>query len=1012
VIQLKFAPDPQRSPDYAVIGSLEADAEGNSYICGSFNGTLLLGKDTLRHQADGSSPYYHSFFVAKIDRLGNVLWGKQGMGGGHFDSRLIVADDQGSIYALRRGEGGIGIVRLNYMGETVWVEEFKKTSGYFSFAPIVTPGQLRMTGQIHETAYIGQDTLLSPYSGNGLVLAVTDTVPPVRPNVVEGTVYADTDADCARGPEDFPLAEVIIKAEPGSHYALTDQNGKYQLSLPPGQFTIAQVLPESKSRFITQRCPGSANNHSVAFVTIGNTSTGNDFGNEVTDRPLLAVDIAADRRRRCFRGQTVVKYANEGWAPAVDVHVKVVYPQYVVPISASVPWTKRQGDTLFFSMGTLPGNTTGVITLTDSVVCGNEAIRGLTQCVKAFLTPRNNAGPPDPQWDRSSLELAARCRNNGFVRLVIRNVGTGAMTDSTGYRIFLDAQRAFAARCKLGRNDSLVLEVPANGRTVRLEADQRPGHPGYSQPTLTIEGCEGTSPAQVSKGFVDQLPQDEADPETAVSCLPILDSFDPNDKQASPAGVTARRLIGERQEIEYLVRFQNTGTDVAYKVVIMDTLSPHLDPATLRMGAASHPFTWKVSGAGAPVITWTFDPIHLPDSTSNEPASHGFVRFRIAQGPDNPPGTVIANQAFIFFDYNAPIATNRVVHTVGEVPVSAVAARVVYCDGSPPSPARAGETITVHDGTTARLGAAVPQQGVGRWRLVSGNATLADAGDPGTTVTDLGVGKNVLEWSVTRCDQISVSQVTVERVVIPAAPVVQSPAPCCAGDVLLPLRAAGQEIAWFADAGLENELARGERYQPATNRTDTLYVTQTVNGYRSLPQAVVVTVRPVPAPPTVPEKVHYCQPDQPVVLRAEGQNVHWYRDAALTQDVGEGDALSVIPSAGTQYFVTQRLEGCQSKPAVVALHPGVAEPKSVYIANVITPNGDQANEAFRQPTVHPGTCIGAFRQVQIYNRWGKLVYESSDAQFAWNGSDQPAGVYYYTLRYSGYAYTGALSVLR
>jgi hypothetical protein len=212
--------------------------------------------------------------------------------------------------------------------------------------------------------------------------------------------------------------------------------------------------------------------------------------------------------------------------------------------------------------------------------------------------------------------------------------------------------------------------------------------------------------------------------------------------------------------------------------------------------------------------------------------------------------------------------------------------------------------------------------------LVSGKATLADEGDPGTAVTDLGVGKNVLEWSVTLCDQVSVSRITVERVVIPAAPVAQSPAPYCAGDALLPLRAAGQGIAWFADASLENLLGRGELYQPATARTDTFYVTQAVHGYRSPAQAVVVTVRPVPAAPIVPEKVHYCRPDQPVVLRAEGQNVRWYRDDALTQGVGEGASLSVTPSAGTQYFVTQRLDGCQSKPAVLALHPGLPSPKA------------------------------------------------------------------------------------
>jgi hypothetical protein len=60
-----------------------------------------------------------------------------------------------------------------------------------------------------------------------------------------------------------------------------------------------------------------------------------------------------------FRDETVVKYSNEGWVPAVGVQVKVVYPEYVVPISSSVRGPKRQGDTLFFSIGTLPGNYEG-----------------------------------------------------------------------------------------------------------------------------------------------------------------------------------------------------------------------------------------------------------------------------------------------------------------------------------------------------------------------------------------------------------------------------------------------------------------------------------------------------------------------------------------------------------------------------------------------------------------------------------------------------------------------------
>ncbi|MCP4440708.1 MAG: hypothetical protein GY810_17310 [Aureispira sp.] len=56
----------------------------------------------------------------------------------------------------------------------------------------------------------------------------------------------------------------------------------------------------------------------------------------------------------------------------------------------------------------------------------------------------------------------------------------------------------------------------------------------------------------------------------------------------------------------------------------------------------------------------------LPDSNVNEPLSNGFFRYRIEQQPNNPNGTVIENQAAIYFDYNPAIMTNTTFHTVGE----------------------------------------------------------------------------------------------------------------------------------------------------------------------------------------------------------------------------------------------------------------------------------------------------------------------------------------------------------
>ncbi|MEM8906989.1 MAG: T9SS type A sorting domain-containing protein, partial [Bacteroidota bacterium] len=51
----------------------------------------------------------------------------------------------------------------------------------------------------------------------------------------------------------------------------------------------------------------------------------------------------------------------------------------------------------------------------------------------------------------------------------------------------------------------------------------------------------------------------------------------------------------------------------------------------------------------------------------NEPASHGYVKFRVKQRLDNPIGTVISNQAAIYFDFNEPIITNDAFVTIGEV---------------------------------------------------------------------------------------------------------------------------------------------------------------------------------------------------------------------------------------------------------------------------------------------------------------------------------------------------------
>ncbi|WP_221405398.1 DUF7619 domain-containing protein, partial [Flexibacter flexilis] len=139
----------------------------------------------------------------------------------------------------------------------------------------------------------------------------------------------------------------------------------------------------------------------------------------------------------------------------------------------------------------------------------------------------------------------------------------------------------------------------------------------------------------------------------------VTGSFDPNDKQAREAISPAQIAAGEY--IDYTIRFQNTGTDTAFTVVIADTLESNLQANTLEMVASSHNVRTSMKGN---VVYFEHLNILLPDSNVNEKASHGFVSFRIKPQTNLALGTNISNKAAIYFDYNAPVITNTAVTKV------------------------------------------------------------------------------------------------------------------------------------------------------------------------------------------------------------------------------------------------------------------------------------------------------------------------------------------------------------
>jgi uncharacterized repeat protein (TIGR01451 family) len=150
-------------------------------------------------------------------------------------------------------------------------------------------------------------------------------------------------------------------------------------------------------------------------------------------------------------------------------------------------------------------------------------------------------------------------------------------------------------------------------------------------------------------------------------CATVLNSYDPNNKLVSPAGLGTNGAIPPGQTaLKYTVNFQNTGNAPAANIDIVDTLDSDLDLSSFHLESTSHPCEVIANGN---IMTFRFSGINLPDSTSDEPGSHGFVKYSINVPASAALGTEFTNTAYIYFDFNPPIVTNTTINTIAQVSV-------------------------------------------------------------------------------------------------------------------------------------------------------------------------------------------------------------------------------------------------------------------------------------------------------------------------------------------------------
>jgi len=501
-------------------------------------------------------------------------------------------------------------------------------------------------------------------------------------SLVSISTFNDINQNCLFESSELAISDINVSLSPGNYIGTTNADGQVAFPyIPDGTYT---ATIDTTNLNWSASCPVTQ-----TFTVQNGVADCIGFG-LVNDNPCTDPDVSiyAPFLRRCLSNQKVyVSACNQNTATGVlnASYVDVELDPLMTVTSSTLPYTPQGNNIYRFETGNInPGQCVN-FNISTTISC--NANLGQTLCMDANLYPVESCvldsvpsnpptntggggtlgGLPQPctlPWDQSSLSVDGWCQND-TIYFTITNTGDpggGDMECHSPLWVTVDGVTTFTDSIMIPGGQTITYTFPGDGATWILNASQHPLHPGNSQPNAHVESCGDST--NFTPGQVNEQPLNDADPVVDIYCGTVTGSYDPNDKTGYPLGLTDQRYIQPNQQLQYVIRFQNTGTDTAFTVVIRDTLDTDLNIFTVTPGVSSHPYTFKMYGPR--VLEWTFENINLPDSTTDQAGSNGFATFHVEQVPNLVPGTEINNDADIYFDFNDPITTNTTVHRIYE----------------------------------------------------------------------------------------------------------------------------------------------------------------------------------------------------------------------------------------------------------------------------------------------------------------------------------------------------------
>lgn len=215
----------------------------------------------------------------------------------------------------------------------------------------------------------------------------------------------------------------------------------------------------------------------------------------------------------------------------------------------------------------------------------------------------------------------------------------------------------------------------------------------------------------------------------------------------------------------------------------------------------------------------------------------------------------------------------------------------------------------------------------------------------------------------------------------------------CKGDSIQLIAAGGPPYLWIPATGLSQDNIYNPKASPATTTKYSVIVT---NQFACKDTAdVTITVSPGPIVDAGPDKIML--KGTPVQLSGKviGNNISFSWSPATNIDDEFSLQPFVNPPADKKYVLKAvSTIGCGMSTDTVL----VKVYNDIYVPNAFSPNGSGTNNRWNIVTLG---AVSSF-DLQLYNRWGQLIFETKDASRSWDGTYKgepcPMGAYNYFIK--------------